>query len=346
MSRYPGIFVIQGLDGDNKETIVDALDDPRPLISIPEITGDAAFNKEIADVKRIRNEENKVRKDNWRRSKEIYDLNIKGQELVPCSSCYDKFLEKETVACPAGHRACINCVVGSIKAALKSARTNSTCIGDEKAQCEEHYSDLILQHILDVVDYQRFSSYQQEQALLAVKDKLLRCPFCGYSESIPEDNEDFKLDELLTFACKNPSCLIISCLKCNQPYHIPVLCPPMKAAKGIESLKQAVQTAVESVLIRHCPTCQFPTFKTEGCNHIKCQNGCHWCYSCERIFTRESIYGHFGKPPTNCQMYEDSPVEDKRRMRQRAQQAVLDWKAKNPDMAHLTIDIEQYMPKK
>lgn len=121
------------MDGDNKETIVDALDDPRPLISIPEITGDAAFNKEIADVKRIRNEENKVRKDNWRRSKEIYDLNIKGQELVPCSSCYDKFLEKETVACPAGHRACINCVVGSIKAALKSARTNSTCIGDEKA---------------------------------------------------------------------------------------------------------------------------------------------------------------------------------------------------------------------
>lgn len=53
MSRYPGIFVIKELDDDNKETIVISLEAPRRPNPIPENTGDALFDEEIAVVKRI-----------------------------------------------------------------------------------------------------------------------------------------------------------------------------------------------------------------------------------------------------------------------------------------------------
>lgn len=29
-----------------------------------------------------------------------------------------------------------------------------------------------------------------------------------------------------------------------------------------------------------CPKCHVPTFKNNGCNHISCICGAHWCYKC------------------------------------------------------------------
>ena len=29
-----------------------------------------------------------------------------------------------------------------------------------------------------------------------------------------------------------------------------------------------------------CPGCHCPTIKSEGCNHISCRCGAHWCYKC------------------------------------------------------------------
>ncbi|KAA6387255.1 MAG: hypothetical protein EZS28_017218 [Streblomastix strix] len=346
LSRYPGIFVITELDGEGKETIVDALEAPRPLIPESSDLHDAKFEQEIAVVKRIEKGQRIERIKSWIRSREAYDAETSGKGLIECCTCLNYFLEKETVACTAGHQACIGCVVESIQSGLTSARPNSSCIGDKDGNCQEHYSDLVLQKILDQVDYDRFTAYELELSLGQLKDdRLLRCNFCGYREYMPDD-ENFKLKDLLTFHCKNPKCMIITCRKCDKPYHLPELCPQMKAEKGIGALHLAVQKAVESILIRHCPTCGLPTFKTQGCNHISCKNGCHWCYSCGLPYSRETIYGHFGKPPNYCHQGENSPEEDKKRMRVKAQQAVADWKAQNPDMAHINIDIEQYIPKK
>ncbi|KAA6388612.1 MAG: hypothetical protein EZS28_015861 [Streblomastix strix] len=112
-----------------------------------------------------------------------------------------------------------------------------------------------------------------------------------------------------------------------------------------KSLRLACQVAVEEVLIRHCPKCNFPTFKDRGNNAITCQNGCHWCYACGKGYnSNREVYDHFGKPPTNCPMNEDSRIEDKRRIREAAEKAVRDWKAKNPDFAYLTIDINEFAP--
>ncbi|KAA6335461.1 MAG: putative ubiquitin conjugating enzyme interacting protein, partial [Streblomastix strix] len=242
-----------------------------------------------------------------------------------------------TASCPAGHRACIGCVIGSIQSGLSSARTNNTCIGDKDGKCNEHYSNVVLQHILDNVDYQRFNDYQTNQQVQQLKnDRLQRCPFCGYVEFLPEG---VKASEQITFYCQNKTCMKISCLKCQQLYHLPVLCPPMEAEKGIGSLHLAVQSAIEGVLIRHCPACNLPSCKTQGCNHITCRCGINWCYVCGKQYNGS----HFGLPPLNCKQFYNNAVEEKNQMRIVAQNAVQVWKAQHPDMPNLTIDLNEYL---
>jgi hypothetical protein len=44
---------------------------------------------------------------------------------------------------------------------------------------------------------------------------------------------------------------------------------------------------------KRCPMCKVPVFKTEGCNHITCRCGCHWCYVCQAGFdSKGPVYDH------------------------------------------------------
>lgn len=45
---------------------------------------------------------------------------------------------------------------------------------------------------------------------------------------------------------------------------------------------------------KKCPKCHVPTVKSEGCNHIACRCGCHWCYFCEfgPCNSKGEVYAH------------------------------------------------------
>ena len=43
---------------------------------------------------------------------------------------------------------------------------------------------------------------------------------------------------------------------------------------------------------RECPACTVMTEKTDGCNHISCPCGAHWCYFCGFEKDEEGIYSH------------------------------------------------------
>lgn len=41
-----------------------------------------------------------------------------------------------------------------------------------------------------------------------------------------------------------------------------------------------------------CPKCGNGVIKTEGCNHITCICGAHWCFACSGLFEQNTIYHH------------------------------------------------------
>ena len=53
---------------------------------------------------------------------------------------------------------------------------------------------------------------------------------------------------------------------------------------------------------KHCPRCHTPVFKIEGCNHITCICGAHWCYKCGAGPYDESYkcYDHMSKVHGGC----------------------------------------------
>jgi len=44
--------------------------------------------------------------------------------------------------------------------------------------------------------------------------------------------------------------------------------------------------------IKSCPSCQQPTIRYAGCNHITCTCGSHWCFECGDQFDYSEIYSH------------------------------------------------------
>ncbi len=50
--------------------------------------------------------------------------------------------------------------------------------------------------------------------------------------------------------------------------------------------------------MKRCPRCHFPSMRRDGCSHMKCHCGCHWCYACpvSPLFeTSEACYEHMTK---------------------------------------------------
>jgi len=44
--------------------------------------------------------------------------------------------------------------------------------------------------------------------------------------------------------------------------------------------------------IKYCPSCEQPAVLVDGCNHVTCVCGTHWCFKCGGKYAREDIYHH------------------------------------------------------
>ncbi|KAK8867088.1 hypothetical protein M9Y10_010057 [Tritrichomonas musculus] len=62
--------------------------------------------------------------------------------------------------------------------------------------------------------------------------------------------------------CPCESCKLCFCVSCKS-WHDP--------SKFCENLDKS---------FKRCPKCKTPTIKNDGCNHIQCKCGAHWCYKC------------------------------------------------------------------
>jgi len=76
------------------------------------------------------------------------------------------------------------------------------------------------------------------------------------------------------FRCPHPGCTMIYCYVCRIWHGI-----DFKNCKDIYHGKR-------------CPRCQIPTEKNDGCDHMTCRCGAHWCYICGAESTASNIYPH------------------------------------------------------
>jgi len=69
-------------------------------------------------------------------------------------------------------------------------------------------------------------------------------------------------------------------------------CIEKRQHKNLEEQEHLLRAWAGENNVKQCPSCQAWVEKVEGCHHINCRCGVHFCWICAGVFDANSIYDH------------------------------------------------------
>ncbi|KAJ4951518.1 hypothetical protein NE237_028350 [Protea cynaroides] len=130
--------------------------------------------------------------------------------------------------------------------------------------------------------FDRWSSSMCESLVLG--SSRFYCPFKDCSGVMLV--EDGKERPIVTQS-ECPYCRRLFCAQCKVPWHSEIACEMFQKLEkndtGREDL-MAIELA-NKLKWKRCPQCNFFVEKREGCLHIACRCGFHFCYGCGKKYT-------------------------------------------------------------
>ena len=133
---------------------------------------------------------------------------------------------------------------------------------------------------------QKFENFSMNYYILQHPKDTSCCPTVGCNYIfIYEDGDNY-------FGC--PLCDKEYCLKCKTDWHEGETCEEYSLKKDVKKLDNLFQNFVRGSNFKRCPYCQRWVEKNEGCNHIACLCGNHFCYRCGAKMNGK-IYEHLCK---------------------------------------------------
>jgi hypothetical protein len=117
-------------------------------------------------------------------------------------------------------------------------------------------------------------------------EDLVQCPYCDWAAEIA-----VSADVDCLFHCRSHFCGVISCRKCRKRNHFPKTCDQAQEDATLGA-RHSIEEAMTEALLRTCPACGKKSYKTEGCNRMKCVCGRTMCYVCK---ASPIDYSHFNQ---------------------------------------------------
>lgn len=190
-----------------------------------------------------------------------------------CNICFEQIIKKEIKEnnIPCKHFFCSDCYYHNFKEKIETNDVSSIkCM--EKGCPYEFDEKFIKSHLNgDNELFEKYKKFKKRNEIY--KDpNLIICPI--------ENCESYaKKEENNTFVkCLNGHEF---CSQCQNPWHIGKKCK----IGNLDSYSKEHH-------LKKCPKCGALTEKNLGCNHMKCNCGCNWCWFCKKEF--QSEYEHFG----------------------------------------------------
>ncbi len=143
-----------------------------------------------------------------------------------------------------------------------------TCM---QKDCSQELDDKFIEvHLNNRELFEKYLKFKKRNEIYK-NPNLVACPFEN-CESYAKKNEKNKF-----VICQNGHKF---CSECKKNWHKGKVCDPgfMKYQKENH--------------LKSCPRCGALTEKNLGCNHMKCNCGCHWCWFCKNEFKDENE--HYG----------------------------------------------------
>ncbi|KAE9971608.1 hypothetical protein EG328_005480 [Venturia inaequalis] len=186
--------------------------------------------------------------------------------LVECDICAEDRPPNRMAGCDTKdqHTYCFACVKTHIETILGDGKYVAVCM---ESGCKGRYPRQVLKLLLDKTLIARMERLQQNADLKGIKG-IEECPLCNFKAIC---------DTPLRFDCRNPECLMSSCLKCKAETHPGLSCAEYANKKNEDEggdkgmrLRHLVEEAMSEALMRRCPQCGTPFTKDQGCNKMIC----------------------------------------------------------------------------
>lgn len=179
-----------------------------------------------------------------------------------------------TLNCPCAHIFCTPCMGLYINSKLNDAKEGKKAFPVRCPECWMYGFNLDDSVIEKVVGVDTFEEWKHWKLLDGISKMYCPNPRCSEVLQVPD-----KDCHVLESSC--PACGFSMCVSCRSPWHHGMTC--MKWLKSPESLNLEdlhVRKMAKKHRWRRCPSCKVVVEKTEGCNHMACRCGHHYCNQC------------------------------------------------------------------
>ncbi|KAF8628198.1 hypothetical protein AX15_004047 [Amanita polypyramis BW_CC] len=190
-----------------------------------------------------------------------------------CPVCFDEVSSPVILGC--NHVYCSECISHYLMSAPERKQFPLVCSGDED-RCKRP---------IPIPVVQRFLSKQQF-------DQLLEAAAAAYIEKQPNKFQYCTTADCKQVYCRDgrkrtltcPSCFASVCTACNKDAHEGMTCEERDLLDNPEEQERRNEQWALAAGAKRCPSCRVLVQKTEGCNHMTCRCGSHWCWICRESF--------------------------------------------------------------
>lgn len=198
-----------------------------------------------------------------------------------CPICYDTASQPIEINCK--HIYCSSCLRHYILSTLDNHSFPLKCMGDD-ATCNHHFSLPLIRKFLPP---QRF-----EQLITAAFTSYLDKNQETFKYCITPDCSQIYRATVLPYELQCPSCFLEICTACHTEGHAGMSCAEKRQHKNLEEQERLLRTWAGENNVKQCPSCRVWVEKVEGCHHISCKCGVHFCWICAGVFDANRIYTH------------------------------------------------------
>ncbi|KAK0655594.1 hypothetical protein B0T16DRAFT_14890 [Cercophora newfieldiana] len=196
---------------------------------------------------------------------------------VACLIC-DRTVFCPKLRLPCGHVHCPACIRANFRVTMRSAPF-------QPVRCCERIDVAVLRWVaslsvtmgpaMDVTSYrQRLTEFDTPEKLYCWNPK------CGtfIPPALRAGNDRFGHSAL----CRK--CKTKTCTRCKAKFHFGACTAPRATGEPVGRPKRTNDELFRMLSVKKkwkaCPSCKAVVEKIDGCNHISCMCGTHWCYRC------------------------------------------------------------------
>ncbi|KIL59705.1 hypothetical protein M378DRAFT_131303 [Amanita muscaria Koide BX008] len=202
-----------------------------------------------------------------------------GQDTCPI--CFDEVISPVMLTC--GHFYCTSCLQHLLSTAAERKTFPLVCSGTG-GKCKVPIAAPIIQRHLQ----QQFGQLVEAAVTTYIEKRPKKFRYCR----TPGCQQVYRYEKGgRVLEC--PSCFATVCATCHKEGHEGMTCRQRELMDNPGEQERLNEEWARNEGAKRCPSCRVLVQKTEGCNHMECQCGAHFCWLCLRTFPEaKAVYAH------------------------------------------------------